>query len=294
MNAGRTISVITVAYNESRILDRLKKSLDRQIVPPGWCLELILVDNESTDSTRQVATTLGFSKVVGSPGTIAACRNAGFRVSTGEIVAYVDADCEPMDGWLSGVIDLMDAADKVVGWPTEPPHPPTWVQAAWHAHWTHKRGHVTDRVSGESAITLITTQNMSMTRSVMELTGGFDESLRSGEDMNLLLRAFCAGCMVEASPALRVVHHGEPRDLRAFYRQQKWHCSKSSFGKILGQKGGIKGGNALWFSLLFGAALALAVGVLIGSILLATPWMLLGAGPLLLLLIGPAMVIAAL
>lgn len=278
-----TISIIVVAYNETKQLRTLKESVDRQVMSQHWRMETVLVDNGSSDGTTEVAVRMGFDKVIDCEGTIAACRNAGYRVAAGEIIAYVDADCELCDAWAGHVIAMIRDGSGLVGWPVEPPVPMTWVQEAWHAHWTNKRGHVDRMLSGEPAMTLITTANMSMTREVMERVGGFDESLRSGEDMNFLLRAFREGVELIASPYLKVIHHGEPRTLKAFYRQQKWHCSKSSFLRILRSGSWRKGGNALLFTvanlfslifLLFGIVLTAVFGVF-WYILLVFPYFLL-------------------
>ena len=289
-----TLSIITVAYNESKNLSRLKNSIDAQQIPKGWRIETVLVDNGSHDDTALIAGRLGYIRVVSQPrGTIATCRNRGFEVSSGDLIAYVDADCELSQGWVERVIDALgDQITGIIGWPVTPPIPMTWVQRAWHAHWTNKRGHITSALAGERAMTLITTANMSMTRSTMESVGGFDATLHSGEDMNFLLRAFHLGIPTIALPSLNVVHHGEPRSLRAFYHQQRWHCSKSSFRSILRANGGVKGGNAVWYTLLFAVFLALAVcGVLYAIITQRLGWGLMFISPFTLLLFGPALMI---
>ncbi|MDD4736009.1 MAG: glycosyltransferase [Kiritimatiellae bacterium] len=289
----KIISIITVAYNESENLRRLKQSIDGQVVPHEWRVETVLVDNGSHDETRNVAVDLGFSIVVleVSP-TVAACRNRGIFESNGDIITFVDADCELEDGWVKQVIDLLGEQDYVIaGWPVSPPSPTTWVQLAWNAHWVNKRGHHDQAVTGERAMTLITTANMSMNKSVMERVGGFDESLRSGEDMNFLLRAHHKGIDLRASPLLRVIHHGEPRTLKQFYKQQRWHCSKNSFIKILLTSGGRHGGNAFWYTMMYTGALT---ATLVGCVMAAfdTPWWLMAALPLCALVSSPAMVIA--
>lgn len=142
---------------------------------------------------------------------------------------------------------------------------------------------------------MITTANLSLRRETMERLGGFEEELESGEDMNLLLRAQGMGVEMVASPSLRVVHHGEPRTLREFYRQQKWHCSKRSFGRILrqGGNGRIRGGNAVWFTLAFGVGMVMGTAGVAGAVLSGNWWWLAGALPLAGLLAGPAVVIAS-
>ena len=288
-----TLSIIVVAYNESENLERLKQSIDRQFVPPEWRVATVLVDNGSNDETRNVAVDLGFTRVVqdDSP-TVAGCRNRGFRESSGAIIAYVDADCEIGDCWIQEVIDLLGEQDCVIaGWPVSSPSPMTWVQRAWNAHWVNKRGHHDRVVKGERAMTLITTANMSMNRDVMERVGGFDESLRSGEDMNFLLRARHKGIDLLASPLLQVIHHGEPRTIRQFYQQQRWHCSKSSFIQILLASGGLRGGNAFWYTLIYtGALVAILVGCVMATF--SSLWWLMALLPLCALVLCPAMIIA--
>ena len=290
----KTLSIITVAYNESKNLMRLKSSIDAQQVPKGWRIETVLVDNGSHDDTALIAGRLGYIRVVPQvKGTIAACRNRGFKESAGDIIAYVDADCELSAGWVVQVIrGIGDEQVSILGWPVIPPVPMTWVQQAWHAHWTNKRGHIEGGLYGARAMTLMTTANMSMTRAVMEKVGGFDASLRSGEDMNFLLRAYHAGMELRALPELKVVHHGEPRTLRAFYHQQRWHCSRSSFMKILCAGSLLKGANAVWFTLFFTGSLAVLFISFVFVCMGVSLWFFCGFIPLILIISAPAWVIA--
>lgn len=288
----KTLSIITITYKEMGNLACLKHSIGAQIIPSGWHVETLLVDNGSDDGTAALGVELGYAKVVSQTGTIAACRNRGFRESSGKMICFVDADCELGEGWVKQVVDLLGEQEcAIAGWPVSPPSPMTWVQRAWNAHWVNKRGYHDQAVTGERAMTLITTANMSMNKSVMERVGGFDESLRSGEDMNFLLRAHHKGIDLRASPLLKVIHHGEPRTIRQFYQQQRWHCSKNSFVKILLTSGGLCGGNAFWYTIIYtGAFLAAVIGCVIAAF--DTPWWLIAALPLGVLVSFPAIVIA--
>ena len=85
------ISLIIPAYNEE---DYLPACLDAVMANlAGKVHEIIVVDNNSTDRTREVverypAVTYVFE---GEKG-ITRARQAGYRASTGDILAYVDAD----------------------------------------------------------------------------------------------------------------------------------------------------------------------------------------------------------
>lgn len=94
-----TVSVIIPARNEQARLPRLLRSLAAQAFPP-W--ETIVVDDESSDGTATVASSLGARVVRGEPppsgwqGKTWACWQ-GARQATGELLLFLDADT-----WLDG------------------------------------------------------------------------------------------------------------------------------------------------------------------------------------------------
>lgn len=94
------VSVIIPAYNASLCLSKaIQSALDQQREP----LEVIIVDDGSTDETAAVVNTFGnrvryfFQNNQGQ----AAARNAGLGHAQGEFVAFLDAD----DFWLSRFIE---------------------------------------------------------------------------------------------------------------------------------------------------------------------------------------------
>ena len=89
------ISVVIVVYNGERYLRQAIESALDQTYPPH---EVVVVDDGSTDSSVEIAHSFGdkvICRVQQNQGPSAA-RNFGTEVSTGEWVAYLDAD----DYWL--------------------------------------------------------------------------------------------------------------------------------------------------------------------------------------------------
>jgi len=89
------ISVIVPAYNEEKYLgatlEHIKSALGGLLDP-----ELIVVDNESTDATRQIAESYGATIVDESEHNIGLVRNTGARRARGDVIVFVDADtCVP-------------------------------------------------------------------------------------------------------------------------------------------------------------------------------------------------------
>src|SRR3954470_24814615 len=94
-------SFIVPAWNEERDLPKCLESLQRQILPPNLsAVEIIVVDNQSTDSTAEVARSLGARIVSVPPGSPSKSRNAGAREALGGWLAFIDADSELAPDWL--------------------------------------------------------------------------------------------------------------------------------------------------------------------------------------------------
>lgn len=288
-------SIIVVTLNEARHITRIKKAIDALDRPESFEIETILVDGGSSDATAQTARGNGFVKIIELPdASIPTCRNRGLAEAKGELIAFLDGDCEPARDWLSNALPHLAASDPViVGWPVEPPAPGTWVQRAWHAHWLFKNPAATSRepVSAE-AFRLLTTRNMLLTKAAADQLGGFDEHLPTGEDTDFVFRAHAKGIRVLGVPSLRVIHHGEPATLHDFFRQQLWHANKSSYSKIMNTAGTRAGRNAVIFSWAYAACFALCLLAIPAALWLSRSALLLTL-PLILLLLGPAVLIAS-
>ncbi len=105
MSQDIVISFVVPAYNEEKHLARTLKAIILEIQRTGCAAEVIVVNNASTDGTRQVAASFPGVIVVDEPqkGLVQA-RRAGLQRATGKLVANVDADTIVMEGWLNRVL----------------------------------------------------------------------------------------------------------------------------------------------------------------------------------------------
>lgn len=94
-------SVVIPAYNEEKYLARCIKSVLAQSDPAD---EIITVDNNSTDTTAQIATSFPEVTLLTEKhkGTIYA-RNAGFDAATGDIIIRTDADTKVPKNWIKKI-----------------------------------------------------------------------------------------------------------------------------------------------------------------------------------------------
>ncbi len=100
----RTISVIIPTYNYARFLREAIDSALAQTYPP---LEVIVVDDGSTDETPQVLAEYGgrIRAVRQKNQGVAAARNTGVAAARGEYIAILDSD----DLWKPGKLELQIA-----------------------------------------------------------------------------------------------------------------------------------------------------------------------------------------
>ena len=91
------LSIIIPAYNEEAelpsCLDYLRRALE-QLSTEGWsdAWQLIVTDNNSTDSTGDIARAAGAEVVFEAKNQIARARNAGAEVALGDWLLFIDAD----------------------------------------------------------------------------------------------------------------------------------------------------------------------------------------------------------
>lgn len=102
MNQNRPfISVIVPAYNAAAFLAEAIQSIQAQAYEP---LEIIVVDDGSTDETAEIANRFDDSirYVYQENGGPAIARNTGLKLAKGEIIAFLDAD----DLWPENKLDI--------------------------------------------------------------------------------------------------------------------------------------------------------------------------------------------
>lgn len=106
------ISVVVPTYNEERNIERCLESLHGQTVPRE-SVEIIVVDGDSLDRTREIAGRLADKVIVQTSLGVGGARNDGFNVAEAPIVATTDADCQPYPGWLEAILSSFEDRDVV-------------------------------------------------------------------------------------------------------------------------------------------------------------------------------------
>jgi GT2 family glycosyltransferase len=118
-NSTPLVSVIILNYNGAAIIDLVRSSIDGLRSQGYPRLELILVDDHSTDGgdalLRNLADETGATFTTSLPGRkgVSAARNAGLAQAHGELVAFLDNDAIPEPDWLRALVSVMLARPDV-------------------------------------------------------------------------------------------------------------------------------------------------------------------------------------
>lgn len=93
------VSLVIPVYNEA---DRIAACLEAVAAQTSKPYEVIVVDNNSTDETRQVAESFAFVRLITAKrqGVVHA-RTKGFDAARGDIIGRIDADTRIPENWVS-------------------------------------------------------------------------------------------------------------------------------------------------------------------------------------------------
>lgn len=254
------ISVIVCTYNRAESLRQTLQALQRQTLPQGVALEILVVDNNSTDQTKQMVEAAAhdsrwpirylFEAKQGKSYAL----NQGIESARGEWLLLTDDDVMPESSWahalLQGAATLQ--ADVVGGrilpiWAHEPPawltdaelRPLVWSMLALLDHGPEA---LIARAPGRLQLY---GSNLAVRKALFSQVGSFRTDLgpiattpRRGEDSEWLDRVLAAGAALAYRPQAIVYHQVPEQRMRMSYlRQRRFHGSRSAMvaGRVQGK-----------------------------------------------------------
>lgn len=106
------VSVVIPVYNEEKYIEKCLQSLTNQEEKPD---EIIVVDNNSTDKTAEIAKKYGARVVSEKIQGMIPARNKGFNEAQYEIIARTDADTYVPKNWVKRIKEDFREDKKLVG-----------------------------------------------------------------------------------------------------------------------------------------------------------------------------------
>ncbi|ACB52682.1 glycosyl transferase, family 2 [Crocosphaera subtropica ATCC 51142] len=237
MMSNPQIAAIICTHNRDPYLGDAIKSL---LAQEGVSYEVLIVDNGSTDSTKDVVAPFlsnphlryVYEPILG----LSVARNRGAKETTAPILAYLDDDAIASPHWLKVLVDAYDQHEKlaIAGgkvtliWPDNIT-PPAWISEGL-------AGGLGAYDLGEEKVSITNPQltprglNYSLRRSFLEKIGGFDanlgrvgKKLLSNEELFMTELALNQGWDVAYLPDALVAHNVAPERLqRSWFLRRSW------------------------------------------------------------------------
>lgn len=109
------ISFSVPAYNEEATIAKCLEAILGEVERSGAAAEIVVVNNASTDRTKEIASSFPTVRVVDEEkkGLVYA-RAAGHAATSGELVANIDSDTMLTEGWLAKVLSEFDRDPNLV------------------------------------------------------------------------------------------------------------------------------------------------------------------------------------
>lgn len=211
-----TLSLVIPAWNEAERLPALLASArvaeaQWRAQQPDACVELIVADNASTDATAEIARQYGCHVAPVERRLIAAARNGGAALATGEWLAFIDADSRLHPRSFIAIAEAL-ADPRVVSGAT----------GVTMERWSPGIALTYGMMLLVVWLTRFDTGAVFCRRADFEAIGGYDESRPIAEDVDFMLRLRRLGrtrgqrlCRVRGAKAVT--------STRKFDRHGDWH-----------------------------------------------------------------------
>ncbi|MFW5693980.1 MAG: glycosyltransferase family A protein [Alkalispirochaeta sp.] len=205
MNRARVLSVIIPTYNRTRLVIAAIESVVSQELPAEWEMELVVVDDGSSDGTRDAVEqyarpyrsaggrlSLRSLPHHGFPGAV---RNRGVEASHGEVLAFLDSDDRWYPGKLLAQLPLHGAAQCRISHTRE-----VWLRGdrtvSQRKQRHRRRGDIFQDALQKC---IVGPSTVMMDRPLFDQVRGFREDLEVAEDYEFWLRVLATEeiCFVE-------------------------------------------------------------------------------------------------
>jgi glycosyltransferase involved in cell wall biosynthesis len=214
------VSVIVPVYNAEKTISACVNALLIQQAP-GVDIEIIAVDDGSTDATSGILKTFDRVKYIYQQNAgPAAARNCGARCASGEVFLFTDSDCIPREDWVAKMLKGLDSEQAGAAAGSYGIANPQFLLARCvHQEILYRHG----SLMGDW-VEVFGSYNAAIFKGVFERVKGFDETYRfpSGEDNDLSYRLRQSGVKIRFVKDGKV-DHAHPVSVRRYLFEQFRH-----------------------------------------------------------------------
>jgi len=205
LNEKPLVSVIIPTFNSERFLEECLISVKRQTYEP---LEILIVDDGSTDATVEIAKRYRCRVVMNPKSGRAEAKNEGIRFSLGEYLFFVDSDMQLTRDLVEKCVNLTESALNIGGIVIP-------ERSVGNGFWVKVRDFERSFYAGS----IVESARFFPTQLVKEV-GGYEENLTFFEESTLPYKIRKKGYDVFARVNSVIVHHEENFSLFTWLRKK--------------------------------------------------------------------------
>jgi acetyltransferase-like isoleucine patch superfamily enzyme/glycosyltransferase involved in cell wall biosynthesis len=206
--AGPTVSVVIIGRNEG---ERLRRCIE-SVIAANWQdvpYDIWYVDSKSTDDSVGVATRLGARCLVldDSSPCAAKARNLGWNAASGEYILFLDGDTQLHAAFVKQALQTLSDPSLCAAWGHRRESDPgqSIYTRVLDLDWVYPPGR-----------TLYFGGDVLVRRQALAQVGGFDPTLKAGEEPEMCARLRARGWLIEHLDVPMTLHDLAVRSLRAY------------------------------------------------------------------------------
>jgi glycosyltransferase involved in cell wall biosynthesis len=194
------ISFVIPAYNEENYLGNCLNSIFKQTNGENYDFEIIVVNNASSDKTREVALKCPGVKIVDEPiKGLSRARHSGFLAASGDLIANIDADTILTRDWIDTVLNYFSKNKNLIALSGPHIHYDLAKMVKFYTKIYYLFGFlfyfITKKILNVSS--MIQGGNFVVRKTALEKIGGFDQSFTFyGEDASMAKRLHKIGNVI--------------------------------------------------------------------------------------------------
>ncbi|MCW8985543.1 MAG: glycosyltransferase [Thermoanaerobaculales bacterium] len=235
-------SIVIPTFNRLDQLQTVVAAVQRQNRPPDIDLEVVVVDDGSSDGTADwLETQIGdptFKAIKQRNSGPARARNRGVEAATGDLILFLGDDTEPQPGWLGAHLEEHRLFGNpgplaVLGYTSFSPD----IESPFLRfinEYGAQFGYLLIEDPREVPFNFFYTSNISLPRSELVRLGGFREDFPAAawEDIEFAYRAVGDGLKIHYQPRARTLHRHCIRPRTFCSRQRTSGRSAAIFAKL--------------------------------------------------------------
>lgn len=210
---AKSITIAVLTYNSEKTIGQCLSAIRGLDYSPNR-VEILVIDNGSTDRTVAIIETMQVAVHRCPDLNLGQLRNKALAMAGGEIVAFVDSDCIVERDWLVELVKWFDDPSvALAGNEYLLPENASTFERNWYPRSNY----------GIKENDLIPAGNMAISKKVIQSLGGFDESLITGEDAQILQLVRSSGYRTISDHRVRCTHLGNAKNLKEYFRKETWY-----------------------------------------------------------------------